>query len=70
PAACLLCCPPFIMFPPVVVGATGSVALPVPIPAGIAPCVTEVCVQWYILVPPGPLGIITSSAGKVRFQIG
>ncbi len=71
PAACLLCCPPFIMFPAVAVGATGSASLPVPIPAGIAPCTSEVCVQWYIFVPPpSPLGIITSSAGKVRFQIG
>ncbi|HET6203502.1 MAG TPA: hypothetical protein VFI25_11950 [Planctomycetota bacterium] len=67
PGGCLVCCPPFIVFPAVFVPLGGAVTLPVPIPAGIPPCVSEVCVQWYILAPPT---VLTSSAGKVRFQIG
>ncbi|MGH7151485.1 MAG: hypothetical protein ACREIU_12345, partial [Planctomycetota bacterium] len=67
PPGCLLCCSPFLLLPAVAVPPSGALVLPLPIPAGIPACTSEVCVQWYLLAPPL---VMTSSAGKIRIQIG
>src|SRR5262249_55405554 len=67
-AGCWLCSLPLLAPGPFPAPA-GSLLppLPLPPPPALIPCIPAFCAQWVII---SPFGVFTSSAGKIRLQLG